>query len=91
MHQAIGHILIGLAVALFGLGYATNFKGLATKHVALSSRFIAPVSPLRKDITPEKLARRERDAVRTGRMGAALMFLLGAYITGNALWHLLLG
>ncbi|WP_433212522.1 hypothetical protein ACQP00_00120 [Dactylosporangium sp. CS-047395] len=81
-------ILVGLGFLLVGLALAVNFKGIATKHVALSSRLVGPVSPHRK---AEKVAQRQVGMVRMERMLGGVFAAFGLYAVGWAVWDLLFG
>ncbi len=83
--------VIGLVVSAVGLALATNVKGIVTKHVRLSSRWVAPVSPLRRGVSAERLARRESDMVRIERMLGVLLLLFGLYALGSTLWTWIAG
>ncbi|MFF5235451.1 hypothetical protein [Dactylosporangium sp. NPDC000521] len=77
-------LVVGLVVVVIGLALATSFKGIVDKHVDLSMRWVAPVSPLRRRTPADRLARRRADMVWVERaLGVALaLFGLAAAING---------
>ncbi|MFF5225885.1 hypothetical protein [Dactylosporangium sp. NPDC000521] len=81
----------GLVLTVVGLVAATNYKGLVTKHVALSSRLVAPFSPFRRGVPDERLARREARTVLLERMLGAVLFLWGLGAIVSTLWHWAVG
>lgn len=84
-------LLTGGLVFLVGFTLAINFKGIATKHVAMASRLVGPLSPFRRGVSAEKLAQRQVDQVRTERMVGALLALLGLWAIVSCLWQLTFG
>ncbi|GAB3852623.1 hypothetical protein ACFPIJ_64340 [Dactylosporangium cerinum] len=84
-------IVVGLVLMIVGLVLGVNYKGLVTKHIAMSSRFVAPFSPLRRGVSTERLARRESNMVLLERLLGAVLFLWGLGAIVSTLWHWIFG
>lgn len=74
-------ILLGVFVILMGLALAADYRGIATKHIEMSSRTVRPVSLSRRiPWEDDRLVRRRARFVILDRILGVLMILAGAAV-----------
>ncbi|GAA2600629.1 hypothetical protein GCM10010399_34300 [Dactylosporangium fulvum] len=78
MAQAAAFFGVGLLLVLLGLILATDFRGITTKHIALSSNLVGPISPFRRGRTEDDLRQRQFLFVVLERLLGCLFVLMGA-------------
>ncbi|MEH0931380.1 hypothetical protein [Micromonospora sp. CPCC 205558] len=75
----MGRVLLGLMWAVLfiviGAALASDYRGIATKHIELSMRFVRPVSPFRWE--DEQLARRRAFFIVFDRLFGMMLTLAG--------------
>lgn len=82
-------ILIGVMMSAIGFVLAINLKGIVTTHVAISSRAVGSLNPLRRGLSAERLAQRENDMVRLERAIGTILLLFGLFVLARGVWDLL--
>ncbi|GAA0744052.1 hypothetical protein GCM10010199_71970 [Dactylosporangium roseum] len=68
----------GLLFVVVGLALATDFRGITTKHIALASNLVRPISPLRKGRTEQDLQQRQFLLVVLERLLGCMFVLAGS-------------
>ncbi|MFI6242358.1 hypothetical protein ACIBEF_21030 [Micromonospora sp. NPDC050795] len=75
----MGRVMLGLIWAMLfiviGVALAGDYRGIATKHIELSMRFVRPVSPFRGD--DDQLARRRAFFIVSDRLFGVMVTLAG--------------
>ncbi|CCH15819.1 conserved exported hypothetical protein [Micromonospora lupini str. Lupac 08] len=87
MGRVLLGLLVGVLLILIGAALASDYRGIATKHIELSMQTVRSVSPFRW--TDDRLARRRARFIAFDRLFGVLTMLAGAtMLVGGA--HLLL-
>ncbi|GAB3845463.1 hypothetical protein GCM10029963_23800 [Micromonospora andamanensis] len=69
-------LVLGVLLVVLGAALASDYRGLATKHVDMSMRTVRPISPFRS--TEDRLARRRARFIVLDRIIGALTSASGA-------------
>ncbi|MFI5490517.1 hypothetical protein [Micromonospora echinaurantiaca] len=68
-------LLWGVLLIVIGAALASDYRGIATKHIELSMQVVRPVSPFRW--TDDRLDRRRARFIVFDRLFGVLMILMG--------------
>jgi hypothetical protein len=74
--RALLGLVLGVLLVVLGAALATDYRGIATKHVDLSMQMVRPLSPFRW--TEDRLARRRARFIVLDRFIGALTIVSGA-------------
>lgn len=85
MWRSLLGLLWGVLLIVIGVALASDYRGIATRHIDLSMQIVRPVSPLRW--TDERLARRRTRFILFDRVFGVLIILMGvgSLIAGGSL------
>ncbi|QKW14103.1 hypothetical protein [Verrucosispora sp. NA02020] len=88
MWRVLLGLVFGVLLIVIGTALASDYRGVTTKHVDLSTRFIRPLNPFRS--SDDRIVRRRARFVLLDRFIGALIVLAGVGGLAAAV-HLLLG
>ncbi len=79
MWRAMLGLVWGVLLVLVGLALATDWRGVATRHVELTMRFVRPVSPFKRiGWSDERIVRRRDRFVILDRILGLIILLFGS-------------
>lgn len=79
MWRAMLGLVWGVLLVLVGLALATDWRGVATRHIELAMRFVRPVSPFKRIGWSDKRIVRRRDRfVILDRILGLIILLFGS-------------
>ncbi|WP_433538065.1 hypothetical protein ACQPZK_10245 [Micromonospora sp. CA-249363] len=92
MWRALISIVLGLLLVTIGLVLALDYRGVATKHIALAMSAVHPLTPSRKlEWQDERLVERRRRFVLLDRLVGVLIVPAGLVMLVAGGQHLLRG